>query len=134
MKHLGPFTMSSTVILNARQLVTLSGPPRPRVGPEMRELSIIEDGAVLIKDGLIEHTGTRQELEPLLTESVEIFDAGGRVVLPGFVDAHTHPVFDGNRANEFELSAKGATYQEIAAQGGGIRSTVRRTRAASLED
>jgi imidazolonepropionase len=100
----------------------------------MRDLSIIEDGAVLIKDGLIECTGTRQELEPLLTEGVEIFDAGGRVVLPGFVDAHTHPVFAGNRADEFELRAQGATYQEIAAQGGGIRSTVRRTRAASLED
>jgi imidazolonepropionase len=100
----------------------------------MRDLSIIEDGAVLIKDGLIECTGTRQELEPLLTESVEIFDAGGRVVLPGFVDAHTHPVFAGNRADEFELRAQGVTYQEIAAQGGGIRSTVRRTRAASLED
>jgi len=126
--------MSSTVILNARQLVTLSGPQGPRVGPEMRDLSIIEDGAVLIKDGLIECTGTRQELEPLLTESVEIFDAGGRVVLPGFVDAHTHPVFAGNRADEFELRAQGVTYQEIAAQGGGIRSTVRHTRAASLED
>ena len=134
MKHLDRFTMSSTVILNARQLVTLSGPPGPRVGPEMRDLSIIEDGAVLIKDGLIECTGTRQELEPLLTESVEIFDAGGRVVLPGFVDAHTHPVFAGNRADEFELRAQGVTYQEIAAQGGGIRSTVRHTRAASLED
>ena len=134
MKLLDRFTMSSTVILNARQLVTLSGPPRPRVSPEMRDLSIIEDGAVLIKDGLIECTGTRQELEPLLTESVEIFDAGGRVVLPGFVDAHTHPVFAGNRADEFELRAQGVTYQEIAAQGGGIRSTVRHTRAASLED
>ena len=61
-------------------------------------------------------------------------DAGNRVVLPGFVDAHTHPVFAGNRANEFEQRASGATYAEIAAAGGGIRSTVRQTRAASEDD
>ncbi len=59
---------------------------------------------------------------------------GGRVVLPGFVDAHAHPVFGGNRVDEFELRARGASYEEIAAAGGGIRSTVRKTRAASAEE
>ena len=69
-----------------------------------------------------------------IESGVEIVDAVGRVVMPGFVDAHTHPVFAGNRADEFEKRAEGATYQEIAAAGGGIRSTVRRTREASEDD
>ncbi len=63
-----------------------------------------------------------------------IVDAGGRIVLPGFVDAHTHPVFAGTRADEYEQRAEGATYAEIAARGGGIRSTVRRTRQAGEAD
>ncbi len=64
----------------------------------------------------------------------EVVDAGGRVVLPGFVDAHTHPVFAGTRVAEFEERIKGATYQEIAARGGGIQSTVNQTRAASVDE
>src|SRR5919112_1908032 len=121
-------------VVNCSQLLTLAGPRRPRVGAEMRELSIIEDGAMLVRGGRIERTGARPEVEPLIDGACEVFDAGGRVVAPGFVDAHAHPVFAGNRADEFELRAEGATYQEIAARGGGIRSTVRRTRAASEEE
>ena len=121
-------------VVNCSQLVTLAGPRRPRAGAEMRELSIVEDGALLIGDGLVERAGARAEVEPLIDSSCEVFDAGGRVVAPGFVDAHAHPVFAGNRADEFELRAQGATYQEISARGGGIRSTVRRTRAASEEE
>jgi imidazolonepropionase len=64
----------------------------------------------------------------------EVVDAAGRVVLPGFVDAHTHPVFGGNRVDEFEMRARGATYEEIAEAGGGIRSTVRKTRAATEDE
>src|SRR5207247_1521240 len=70
------------------------------------------------------------EIQRALTGDTETIDAGGRIVLPGFVDAHTHPVFAGTRADEFEQRADGATYAEIAARGGGIRSTVRKTRAA----
>lgn len=121
-------------VLNCSQLVTLAGPARPRVGAEMRELSIIADGAMLIRNGRIERTGARAEIEALLTADCEAVDAGNRIVLPGFVDAHTHPVFGGNRADEFELRAEGATYQQIAAAGGGIRSTVRKTREAGEDE
>src|ERR1700742_129838 len=115
-------------LVNCSQLVTLAGPKRPRVGAEMRELSIIENGAMLVRDGLVERTGTRVEIEKLVGADCEVFDAGRRVVMPGFVDAHTHTVFAGNRADEFERRAEGASYEEIAAAGGGIRSTMRRAR------
>jgi imidazolonepropionase len=120
-------------VINISQLVTLNGPRRPRIGAEMRELAIISDGALAIRAGRIERTGTRREIEPLLT-GYEVIDAGSRIVMPGFVDAHTHPVFAGSRLDEFEMRASGATYQEIAAAGGGIISTVRKTRAASEDE
>jgi imidazolonepropionase len=120
-------------IVNCKQVVTLAGPARPRVGPELRELSIVSDGALLVRNGRIERVGSRSEIESLLNANSQVIDAGGRVVLPGFVDAHTHPVFAGDRAGEFEERAAGATYQEVAARGGGIQSTVAATRAASLE-
>jgi imidazolonepropionase len=100
----------------------------------MRELSIIEDGALLVRAGRISKVGAREEIEPLIEGDCEVVDAGGRIVLPGFVDAHSHPVFAGTRTDEYELRASGATYQEIASRGGGIRSTVRRTRAATLDE
>lgn len=124
----------SLALINCGQLVTLAGAPRPRVGAEMRELAIIHDGAMLVRSGRIAAVGTRAEIEALITPQVQILDAQQRVVLPGFVDAHTHPVFAGNRADEFERRASGASYQEIAAAGGGIRSTVRHTRAAAEDE
>jgi imidazolonepropionase len=99
----------------------------------MRDLAIIVNGAMLIQDGCIVSVGPRSEIEHGIKEDYAVVDAGNRVVMPGFVDAHTHPVFAGNRANEFEQRALGATYAEIAAAGGGIRSTVRQTRAASQD-
>ena len=121
-------------LLNCAQLVTLAGPARPRTGAELRELAIVPDGAMLVRDGRIAAIGPRREIERELAPETEIIDAGGRVVLPGFVDAHSHAVFAGNRADEFERRALGATYAEIAASGGGIRSTVRHTREASEDD
>ena len=127
--------MATTLLItNCKQLVTLAGPARPRIGTELRELSIIEDGAMLVSEGRIDRIGSRAEIESTVDAGLEVIDAGGRIVLPGFVDAHTHPVFAGNRADEFEERAAGATYQEITARGGGIQSTVNRTRAASLGD
>jgi imidazolonepropionase len=124
----------SLAIIRASQLITLAGPRRPRVGAEMRELGIINDGAMLIRNGRIVQTGARGEIEPLIDADCDVVDAGKRVVMPGFVDAHTHPVFAGNRADEFEMRAAGRSYQEIAASGGGIRSTVLKTRAASDDE
>ena len=121
-------------VVNCSQLVTLAGARRPRAGGDLRQLSIIEDGALLIRGDRIEAAGRRREIEGLITGDCEIVDAGRRVVMPGFVDAHTHPVFAGIRANEFEQRTTGASYREIAARGGGIRSTVRATRTASLAD
>jgi imidazolonepropionase len=126
--------MADLLITNCKQLVTLAGPKRPRVGGELRELSIVDNGAIAVRDGIIEQVGTRNEVEKTIDRNAEVIDAGGRIVLPGFVDAHTHPVFAGNRADEFELRATGVSYEEITARGGGIQSTVNRTRAASLDE
>ncbi len=100
----------------------------------MRDLGIIADGALLIEDGRIARVGARDVIEALIGRNDAVIDAGRRVVMPGFVDAHTHPVFAGNRAAEFEQRCEGASYAEIAAAGGGIRSTVRETRAASEDE
>lgn len=125
--------MSHLAVLHASQLVTLAGPNRPRVGSEMSDLAIIRDGGMLIRDGKIDIVGSSAEIEKNATDC-EIVDATGRVVLPGFVDAHAHPVFAGNRLDDFERRAKGETYEQIAAAGGGIWSTVEKTRAASAAD
>ena len=122
--------MKSVAVLHASQLVTLAGPNRPRVGAEISDLAIIRDGGMLIRDGKIEIIGSSDEIEKNAGDS-DIIDAAGRVVLPGFVDAHTHPVFAGNRLDDFERRAKGETYEQIAAAGGGIWSTVEKTRAAN---
>jgi imidazolonepropionase len=125
---------NSFAVTNCKQLVTIAGPARPRIGPELRELSVIDDGAMLVHEGRIAQVGSRSEIEPLIARDSEVIDARGRIVLPGFVDAHTHPVFGGNRAAEFEERASGVSYQEIAARGGGIQSTVKATRAATQDE
>jgi imidazolonepropionase len=117
-------------VVNCSELVTLRGPARPRVREEMRELGVITDGVLIVREGLVEYAGPRREIDP----HMEIIDADHKAVMPGFVDAHTHPVFAGNRADEFEKRSSGVTYQEISAAGGGIRSTVRKTRAASEDE
>jgi imidazolonepropionase len=102
------------------------------VGAELRELGIIENAAlILADDGRIVAAGPYSELKPLIPPGTNQIDAARSAVTPGFVDAHTHLVFAGNRAAEFEQRIAGATYQQIAASGGGILSTVRHTREAT---
>jgi imidazolonepropionase len=122
--------MSSLAILHASQLVTLAGPKRPRVGREMSDVAIVPDGGMLIRDGRIELVGSSAEIENKAGDA-EVVDASGKVVLPGFVDAHTHLVFAGNRLDDFERRARGDTYEQIAEAGGGIWSTVEKTRSAT---
>lgn len=124
----------SLVIGGCRQLVTLRGPTRPRMRAELRELAIIEDGALLVKDGHIVAAGRYAEVKTQIEPGTKAVDAAGGIILPGFVDAHTHLVFAGNRADEFEKRIEGVNYQQIAAAGGGIRVTVRRTRQATEDE
>jgi imidazolonepropionase len=124
----------SLAIVNIGQLVTLAGPKRARVGGELRELGLIENAALLVENGRVRAVGSYAELRPMIPAEATVIDAGGCCVTPGFVDGHTHLIFAGNRAAEFEQRISGATYQQIAASGGGILRTVALTRAASEDD
>ncbi len=115
---------------SASQLLTLAGPPQR--GAALGALNIIEDGAVLIHGDRIIATGTSADLRAAYPDE-PLLDAGGCVVLPGFVDPHTHAIWAGDRAAEFEMRLQGKSYLEIMAAGGGILSTVRATRTASME-
>jgi imidazolonepropionase len=125
--------------VNVRQLVTLrssSGKPDARRGPDLKELGIIEDGAVLCLGGKIVSVGTTKDAlgDSWLKKSrkgVTEIDCSNKVVVPGFVDSHTHPVFVGPRLVDFEKRIEGASYEQIAAAGGGIRSSVEGVRKAS---
>jgi imidazolonepropionase len=125
--------VKSLAVLHVSQLVTLAGPKRPRVGTELTQLAIIRDGGMLIRDDKIDSVGPSAEIERK-SHGAEIVNAGGRVVMPGFVDAHTHLVFAGNRLEDFERRARGETYEQISQAGGGIWSTVDKTRVASERD
>ncbi len=124
----------SFVVVNCGQLLTLAGPARPRSGAELTELGLLRDAAMYVENGRVSAIGSYRELSPHLPRDVEAIDAGGRAVLPGFVDAHTHLVFGGNRIGDFEQRIAGCTYQEIAAAGGGIASTLAATRKASGDE
>ena len=117
---------------NAEQVVTCAS-GAPRRGPDMATVDVIENGAVAILDGRIAAVGPTGHFEGRFAAERSI-DCRGRSLCPGFVDAHTHTVFGGDRAAEFEMRIKGASYLEIMAAGGGIVSTVRHTRAASVDE
>ncbi len=118
------------LIHSAPQLLTLAGGPQR--GHRLGDLGLIQDGAVLIREGKIAAVGTTAELRAAYPDEPDL-DASGSAVLPGFVDAHTHLIWAGDRAAEFEQKMAGASYLEILASGGGILSTVRATRTASME-
>jgi imidazolonepropionase len=125
------------LLTGCKQLVTLRG-PAPRRGAALRELGIIKHGALLVRDGRIAAVGweahvkrAARRLPPKERRRIRELDAQGAVALPGFVDSHTHLVFPASRAEEYELRIAGATYEQIAAAGGGILSTVAKLRNAS---
>jgi imidazolonepropionase len=120
-----------TLIHSASQLLTVSGGPQR--GSSLGNLGIIPDGAVLVQDGMIVETGTTKDLRRAHPEEPEV-DASGCVVMPGFIDPHSHVMWSGDRAAEFEMKMAGAGYLEILAQGGGILSTVKATRSATVEN
>lgn len=122
--------MSSFAIVNLSEVATLAGPARPRIGAEMSEIGVLTGTAVLVSDGKIALVADERTVIAAAAGG-EIVDGERGVLLPGFVDAHAHPVFAGNRVEEFEQRAQSATYEQIAASGGGIRSTVRKTQAAT---
>ena len=123
-------------IKNASELVSCKGPDIPRRGGGQGELGIIKGGAVASFEGRIVFLGTTEEALSVLAllPDATVIDAKNCTVTPGLIDAHTHLVFGGTRELEFELRSKGASYQEIHEQGGGIYSSVRATKKSSLEE
>ncbi len=117
------------LIHSAHQLLTLPGGPQR--GTALGTLGLIEDGAVAIQAERILATGPTTVLRRQY-QARQTMDASGQVVMPGFVDPHTHAVWVGDRAHEFEQRLAGATYMDIMRAGGGIMATVRQTRAASV--
>lgn len=124
--------MAELLIQNISQIAT----PRPGVtrGSELRQLKVIKNGAVYISNGMIKAVGTLAEVLDEVEGHPVILDAEDKAAIPGFVDSHSHLVFGGNRADEFAMRSAGMSYEEIAAQGGGIISTVKATQKASKEE
>ena len=120
------------LIYDAAQVLTVASPGGPKRGAAMGELGIVPHGGVAIRDGRVLSVGPSEELRGQV-RAVRSLSASGQVVMPGFVDPHTHLVWAGERANEFEMRVAGASYMEIMAAGGGIMNTVRQTRAASVD-
>lgn len=122
------------LIKNASEVVTSSG-NRAKFGKEMSDIGIIENGSVVIEDGIIKAVGPTDEILKQYDEkNYEVIDATGKAVMPGFVDSHTHFVFGGYRADEFSWRLRGDSYMDIMNRGGGIMNSVRATRAASEEE
>ena len=123
------------VVAGCRELVTCAG-PQPKRGPALRQIGLVENGWVASSKGVIVFTGSEEEFQTHVTAEpgAVTIDARGMVALPGFVDAHTHLPFAGDRAREFGLRVQGWTYQQLAERGLGILTTVKATRAASLDD
>ncbi|QNU07232.1 imidazolonepropionase [Peribacillus butanolivorans] len=122
----------------AANLATLASEKKgPRSKEAMSDLGLIEDGSLWMENGLIQAVGTTKEIEELYADRLheaEVFDASGYLVTPGLVDPHTHVVYGGSRASEFEMRLEGATYMDIMNAGGGIHATTRMTREASEEE
>jgi imidazolonepropionase len=123
----------SLLISGASQIVTVRG-RAPRRGNQLLNIGVVRDGAILVRDGEIIAVGPSSQIERLKeSKKAEKMDVGGRVVLPGFVDAHTHLIHAASRAEEYELKIRGVGYEELARKGGGILNSVKKLRAATHE-
>ena len=122
------------LICNSSKLLTLKGKNCPRIGNEMQELSDIKDGAIAIKNDLIIDIGRSCDLLKKYPKVVKTIDAKNNLVMPGFIDCHTHLVFGGSRENEFKMKISGDSYLDILSRGGGIHSTVNTTRNTNKLD
>jgi imidazolonepropionase len=122
-------------LINIKQLITVSAHgSKVKTGKAMQDLGIIENGAVLIENDSIRWCGRMEELSMGSLKDADVLDCMNRIVLPGFVDPHTHLVFAGSRENEFAMRSTGSTYQEIASKGGGILNTVNSVRQTTKKD
>lgn len=119
--------MSGALLIRGARVLTLADGPRPRRGGALAELSAIDDASVLVESGVIAAVGPGLDAP----EGARVVEAGGRVLMPAFVDCHTHACWAGDRLDEWEMKRAGASYLDILASGGGIMSTVRAVRAAS---
>lgn len=125
----------ATLILNASEILTMAGPDGPRSGPAKGALGLLRDGAILVEKGKIVAAGPKPVvLADPLAKGAKILSAEGRVLMPGFVDSHTHPVFAAARLDDFESRIAGKSYAEIAQNGGGILSTVNGVRGSKEAD
>ncbi len=126
----------SLLLTNATQLITLAGGSTPRISSEMKELGIIEGGSVAVSGSRIVDVGTERELKGrcLVNPNTCVIDCRNKIVVPGFIDSHTHPVFSTFRLDEYEMRTAGVSYQEIAERGGGINASVSGVRKASEEE
>jgi imidazolonepropionase len=120
------------LIYDASQVLTVASPGGPKRGAAMNDLGIVSGGAVAIRDGHVLAVGPTAEFRSQV-RAARSLDASGCLVLPGFIDPHTHLVWAGERGDEFEMRVAGASYMQIMAAGGGIMNTVRQTRGAGLE-
>ncbi len=131
-----PLIKKATLLIkNIGQLITMAG-PAPRLGYQMKDLGLIENGAVAVAGEEILAVGKSEEIEGRvnLAEGCSVIEAAKRVVTPGLIDPHTHPVFSKTREKEFEMRIEGKSYMEIAAAGGGIRASVRDLRETEYDD
>jgi imidazolonepropionase len=127
--------LADVLIRNTAEVLTCAG-PAPRVGPRQADAGSVAHAIIAAREGVIVFVGDEADWrrDGALTADARIIDAEGGAVVPGFVDAHTHAIFGGDRRNELRRRLAGATYADIAAAGGGIVSTVRETRAATDEE
>lgn len=121
------------IIHGGSQVVTCANNSQPKRGKAMQDVGIIPDGALAVKDGVIVAVDTSANIRAQYSAE-NVIDASGKAVIAGLVDCHTHLIFGGDRLDEFEMKIQGVPYMDILAQGGGILSTMRATRSASLDE